>query len=99
MFCRIDARIERPDNREFDFDCKVEVAEARRELTFKAAMIDEVNHRTKNTLLAAAGLLSLQARGASAPGLPMASRSSAVASSACWRRRWRSHCSALPDGT
>ena len=40
--------------------------EARRELTFKAAMIDEVNHRTKNTLLAAAGLLSLQARGASA---------------------------------
>ena len=40
--------------------------EARRELTFKAAMIDEVNHRTKNTLLAAAGLLSVQARGASA---------------------------------
>ena len=29
-------------------------------------MIDEVNHRTKNTLLAAAGLLSLQARSASA---------------------------------
>jgi two-component sensor histidine kinase len=40
--------------------------EARRELTFKATLIDEVNHRTKNTLLAAAGLLSLQARGASA---------------------------------
>lgn len=40
--------------------------EARRELTFKAAMIDEVNHRTKNTLLAAAGLLSLHARSASA---------------------------------
>lgn len=40
--------------------------EARRELTFKQAMIDEVNHRTKNTLHAAAVLLSLQARGASA---------------------------------
>jgi len=40
--------------------------EARRELTFKEAMIDEVNHRTKNTLLAAAGLLSLHARDASA---------------------------------
>jgi len=40
--------------------------EARRELAFKSALIDEVNHRTKNTLLAAAGLLSLHARGASA---------------------------------
>jgi two-component sensor histidine kinase len=37
--------------------------EARRELTFKETMIQEVNHRTKNTLHAAAGLLSLQARG------------------------------------
>jgi two-component sensor histidine kinase len=39
--------------------------EARRDLMFKEAMIEEVNHRTKNTLLAASGLLSLQARGAS----------------------------------
>jgi two-component sensor histidine kinase len=39
---------------------------ARRELTFKEAMLDEVNHRTKNTLHAAAGLLSLHARSASA---------------------------------
>jgi two-component sensor histidine kinase len=38
--------------------------EARRDLMFKEAMIDEVNHRTKNTLQAAASLLSLQARAA-----------------------------------
>jgi two-component sensor histidine kinase len=38
--------------------------EARRALMFKEAMIDEVNHRTKNTLQAAAALLSMQARGA-----------------------------------
>lgn len=38
--------------------------EARRALVFKEALIDEVNHRTKNTLQAAAGLLSLQARAA-----------------------------------
>jgi len=36
--------------------------EARRALLFKEAMIDEVNHRTKNTLQAAATLLSMQAR-------------------------------------
>jgi len=36
--------------------------EAHRALMFKEAMIDEVNHRTKNTLQAAASLLSLQAR-------------------------------------
>jgi two-component sensor histidine kinase len=36
--------------------------EARRELTFKETMIDEVNHRTKNSLQTAAALLSLQAR-------------------------------------
>jgi two-component sensor histidine kinase len=39
--------------------------EARRELTFKETMIDEINHRTKNTLHTAAALLSLQARSAS----------------------------------
>lgn len=38
---------------------------ARRDLVFKEAMIGEVNHRTKNTLHAAAALLSLQARAAS----------------------------------
>ena len=38
--------------------------EARRELTFKEAMVEEVNHRTKNTMLAAAGLLSVHARSA-----------------------------------
>jgi two-component sensor histidine kinase len=38
--------------------------EAHRALMFKETMIDEVNHRTKNTLQAAASLLSLQARGA-----------------------------------
>jgi two-component sensor histidine kinase len=36
--------------------------EARRALVFKEAMIDEVNHRTKNTLQAAATLLWMQAR-------------------------------------
>ncbi len=36
--------------------------EARRALMFKEAMIDEVNHRTKNTLQAASTLLSMQAR-------------------------------------
>jgi len=36
--------------------------EARRALLFKETMIDEVNHRTKNTLQAAASLLSLHAR-------------------------------------
>jgi len=35
---------------------------ARRALMFKEAMLDEVDHRTKNTLQTAAGLLSLQAR-------------------------------------
>jgi two-component sensor histidine kinase len=46
---------------------QVEAAEreARRELTFKEAMIDEVNHRAKNTLHRAAALLSIQARSAS----------------------------------
>jgi two-component sensor histidine kinase len=39
--------------------------EARRDLTLKGAMIEEVNHRTKNTLHVAAALLSLQARVAS----------------------------------
>lgn len=39
--------------------------EARRELTFKETMIDEVNHRTKNTLHTVAALLSMQARIAS----------------------------------
>lgn len=39
--------------------------EARRNLLFKEAMIDEVNHRTKNTLQVASGLLSFQARVAS----------------------------------
>jgi two-component sensor histidine kinase len=39
--------------------------EARRELTFKETMIDEVNHRTKNTLHTVAALLSIQARIAS----------------------------------
>jgi two-component sensor histidine kinase len=38
--------------------------EARRALMFKEAMIDEVNHRTKNTLQAASTLLSMQARAA-----------------------------------
>jgi two-component sensor histidine kinase len=36
--------------------------EARRALMFKEAMIEEVNHRAKNTLQAASSLLSLQAR-------------------------------------
>jgi two-component sensor histidine kinase len=36
--------------------------EARHALMFKEAMIEEVNHRTKNTLQAASSLLSLQAR-------------------------------------
>lgn len=36
--------------------------EVQRALVFKEALIDEVNHRTKNTLQTAAGLLSLQAR-------------------------------------
>ena len=38
--------------------------EAQRALMFKQAMIDEVNHRAKNTLQAASSLLSLQARSA-----------------------------------
>jgi two-component sensor histidine kinase len=42
-----------------------DLSAARRDLIFKDAMIEEVNHRTKNTLLAASGLLSLQARVAS----------------------------------
>jgi two-component sensor histidine kinase len=41
--------------------------EARRALTLKQATIDEVNHRTKNTLQAAVGLLSLHARAAASP--------------------------------
>ena len=39
--------------------------EARRALAFSEAMVIEVNHRTKNTLQAAAALLSLQARASS----------------------------------
>jgi hypothetical protein len=39
--------------------------EARRDLAVNNAMLDEVNHRTKNTLHAAAALLSMQARIAS----------------------------------
>jgi two-component sensor histidine kinase len=38
--------------------------EARRDLLLKEAMIEEVNHRTKNTLHGAAALLSLHARAA-----------------------------------
>jgi two-component sensor histidine kinase len=40
--------------------------ETRRALMMKEVMLDEVNHRTKNTLQAATSLLSLQARTASA---------------------------------
>lgn len=41
-------------------------SESRRALQLKDAMIQEVNHRTKNTLQVAAGLLYLQARATSA---------------------------------
>ena len=40
-------------------------SESRRALVFKGAMINEVNHRTKNTLQAAASLLVLHARATS----------------------------------
>ncbi len=47
-------------------------SESRRALVFKDAMLDEVNHRAKNTLQTAGSLLSLQASATSSAQVRMA---------------------------